>query len=76
MLIFMLAAAIIGPCMWILGGVGLATHQYANELCDSFQQHVDVRPLLLPAAMLQLLLSQESICHSHPAQKLVCWLCR
>jgi hypothetical protein len=37
MTIFMLAAAIVAPCCWILGGVGLATHEFSKDACTMMQ---------------------------------------
>ena len=41
MTVFMLAAALVGPCCWVLSGVGLGTHKFAENICDMMQRHVD-----------------------------------
>lgn len=38
---FMLAAAIIGPAMWILSGTGLATREIIDDFCGMMSRHID-----------------------------------
>lgn len=52
---FLIAAAIVGPACWILGGVSLGTLNITNDTCSMMERHLagDLNPWVLEQARCQ-----------------------